>query len=272
MSIITISRGSHSMGMELAELVAERLGYECVAREILLEASDQFKIPETKLLRAMHDAPSVLQRVIYGAKEKYIAYIQAALLQHLQKDNVVYHGLAGQFFLHGVSHVLKVRLVADTEDRIRIVMERDNVTRDKAAAILKYDDSERLKWSRSLYGVDSRDPSLYDMVLRIHKLTVEDAAEMICHAAELEHFRTTPESQQIMNDRVLAAEVKGVLVGVQSDIQVWASSGAVRVAAKAQTGHMDALRRELEETACKVAGVQSVEIRVEPPVGSMWML
>jgi cytidylate kinase len=260
------------MGMKLAELVAERLGYECVAREILLEASDRFKIPETKLLRAIHDAPSVLERVIYGDKEKYVAYIQAVLLRHLQKDNVVYHGLAGQFFLHGVSHVLKVRVVADTEDRIRIVMERDNVPRDKAAAILKYDDSERLKWSQSLYGVDSRDSSLYDMVLRIHKLTIQDAAEMICHAVGLEHFRTTSESQQIMNDRVLAADVKAVLVRVQSDIKVWASSGAVRVAAKAQSGQMDALRRELEETIGEVEGVESVEIHVEPPIGSMWML
>lgn len=271
MAIITISRGSYSMGMKLAELVAERLGYECVGREILLEASEQFKIPETKLLRAIHDAPSVLARVIYGSKEKYVAYIQSALLHRLQKDNVVYHGLAGQFFLHGVSHVLKVRVVADTEDRIRIVMERDNVARDKAAAILKYDDAERLNWSRSLYGVDSRDPSLYDMVLRIHKLTVQDAAEMICHAAGLEHFRTTPESQQVMNDLVLAAEVKGALVDIQPDIKVWASSGAVRVAAKAQSGHMDALRQELEETAHKVEGVQSLEVCVEPPLGSMWM-
>ncbi len=42
MSIITISRGSHSMGVRVAELVADRLGYECIAREILLEASEQF--------------------------------------------------------------------------------------------------------------------------------------------------------------------------------------------------------------------------------------
>ena len=94
---------------------------------------------------------------------------------------------------------------------------------------------------------------------------------MNCHAAGLEQFRSTPDSQQIMNGRVLAAEVKAVLVGVQSDVKVWASSGAVRVAAKAQARQMDALRRELEETVQQVEGVRSVEIHVEPPLGSMWM-
>jgi cytidylate kinase len=135
------------MGMKLAELVAERLGYNCVAREILFEASDQFKIPEAKLLRSIHDAPSILERVIYGNTEKYVAYIWAVLLRHLQKDSVVYHGLAGQFFLHGVSYVLKVRVVANTENRIRIVMKRATVSHDKAAAILEYEESERLRWS-----------------------------------------------------------------------------------------------------------------------------
>jgi hypothetical protein len=93
MSIITISRGSYSRGKEVAEKLAQALGYECISREILLEASQQFNIPEIKLVRAIHDAPSVLERFTYG-KERYVAYIRASLLKHMEKDRVVYHGLA----------------------------------------------------------------------------------------------------------------------------------------------------------------------------------
>ena len=88
MSIITISRGSHSRGEMVARKVAEKLGYQCVAREVLLEASKEFNIPEIRLVRTIHDAPSILERSIYG-KKRYIAYIKAALLRSLQK-------LAGQ--------------------------------------------------------------------------------------------------------------------------------------------------------------------------------
>ncbi|MFC1906918.1 AAA family ATPase, partial [Chloroflexota bacterium] len=116
MSIITISRGSYSRGKEIAEKVAEKLGYECIGRDSLIEASKQFNIPEIKLIRAIHGAPSILERFGYG-KEKYIAYIQAALLRHVKKDNIVYHGLAGHFLLEGISHVLKVRISSDIEDR-----------------------------------------------------------------------------------------------------------------------------------------------------------
>jgi hypothetical protein len=41
MPIITISRGCYSRGKEVAEKVAKELGYQCLSREILLEASDK---------------------------------------------------------------------------------------------------------------------------------------------------------------------------------------------------------------------------------------
>ena len=143
MPIITISRGSYSKGSEIADKVAKRMGYECVSRDVLLEASDHFNIPEMKLVRALHDAPSVLDRFTHG-KERYIAYIQEAFLEHVQKNNIVYHGLAGHFFLEGVSHALKVRVIADIEDRIRLEMEREQISAEQARHILLKDDLHAL--------------------------------------------------------------------------------------------------------------------------------
>jgi len=87
MGIITISRGSYSKGRETAEKLAERLGYECISRDILLEASAHFNIPETKLVRAIHDAPSFFERFKHG-KEKYILFIREAFLEHLLTDTL----------------------------------------------------------------------------------------------------------------------------------------------------------------------------------------
>ena len=141
MAIITVSRGSHSRGAEIAEKVARNLGYECVSREVLLETSQHFNIPEVKLVRALHDAPSVLDRFTNG-KQRYVAFIENAFLEHVQKDNVVYHGLAGHFFLKNVAHTVKVRILADLEDRSALVMERDGVSREEAQRIIKKDDTE----------------------------------------------------------------------------------------------------------------------------------
>src|SRR5208283_3861278 len=165
MGIITISRGSYTKGKEIAEKVAKKLGYECVARETLLEASQEFHVPETKLVRALHDAPSILDRFSYG-KEKFLAYYEASFLKHLQKDNIVYHGLAGHFLLKGVSHVLKVRILADMDERVKLEMQREKISEKQAYRLLKNDDEERVKWSKYVYGIDTNDPSLYDLVIK----------------------------------------------------------------------------------------------------------
>ena len=206
MSIVTISRGSYSKGKEVAENVAQRLGYECIARDAIIDASKEFNIPEIKLIRAIHDAPTILERFNYS-KEKYLAYLQVAMLQRFKKDNVVYHGLGGHFFVRDISHVLKVRIIADMEDRVKLEMEREGISKKEALRILTNDDKERRKWSQYLYGIDTWDPSLYDLVIHIKRLSTDDAADIICHAVGLEKFKTKPESQKALNNLLLTARI-----------------------------------------------------------------
>ena len=201
MSIITISRGSYSRGKEVAEKLAKKLGYECISRDILLEASDEFNISEIKLIRAIHDAASVLERFTHG-KERYISYIHASLLQHARKDNIVYHGLAGQFLLSDIPHVLKVRIIADMQDRVNEEMRRENISAEKALYILNKDDSERRKWGLQVYEIDTWDSRLYDIVLHIGKLTIEDAVELLFETVQKPIFQTTPESRKMVSSSI----------------------------------------------------------------------
>jgi cytidylate kinase len=207
MSIITISRGSYNRGKEVAEKLAQKLGYQCISREILLEASEDYNIPEIKLIRAIQDAPSILQRLT-RQKEKYAAYIRAALLKHVQKDNVVYHGLFGHFFLQDIPHVLKVRIVGDLEARIEDEVRREGISAEKAREMITRDDEERRKWALYLYGADSWDATLYDMVIHLKTITVADAVELIDKARQLAGFQTTPESQQAVDSLVAASRLE----------------------------------------------------------------
>lgn len=244
MPIITISRGSYSRGKEVAEKLAEALGYECISRDILLEASEEFNTPEIKLIRALHDAPTVLERFHFG-KERYISYVKSALLQHVRRDNVVYHGLAGHYFLQDIPHVLKVRIIADIDDRVREEMSRENIPAEKARYILKKDDEERRKWGIALHGMDTWDSRLYDLVIHIKALTVEDAVRIICDTVKKETFRTTPESRKLLEDLALAARVQAQLVEKFPRVNVTADNGQVFIGC---TGEKPALREDDENT------------------------
>ena len=258
MSIITISRGSHSRGKEIAEKVANKLGYKCIAREVLIDASANYNIPEVKLLHAIADPPSFFDRFT-GVKEKYITYIQNELLKNLKQDNIVYHGFAGHFFVKDISHVLKVRIIADIKDRVKIVMERDKISEKEAYKFLKNIDSQRKRWSKTLYGIDTWNPVLYDIVLNIKNITVDRAVDVICKAVKLKQFKTTAESQKAIEDLSLASQVKAALTNVNNETKVYADGGNIRVKTTSTLSKKE--KDEVKKAAAKVPGVLKITVQ-----------
>ncbi len=226
MPIITISRGSYSRGKEVAEAVAAKLGYECVSRDILLATCEEFSIPEIRLVKALHDAPSVLDRFNYG-RERYISYFRAAFLSHMEKDNIVYHGLSGHFFLQGIAHALKVRILANMEDRIKEEMKRENCSAEEARYLLKKDDDERRKWGLSLYGMDTWNCSLYDLVLRIDIMTVDDVVGVLEDVVRQGRFDATPESTLKLKEQALLANIHAKIVSIAPKATVSIKDGVV---------------------------------------------
>jgi len=263
MSIITISRGSYSRGKEVAEKLAQALQYECISRDIILEASEQFNIPELKMIRAIHDAPTILDRFTSG-KERFIAFFRAALLTHLERDNVVFHGLASQFFLQEFTHVLKVRISANLEDRVREEMIRENIPADEARMILVNDDAERRKWGLQICGQDSWHAPLYDMILHIGNMSVDEAVSIILHAVEQPCFKSDPESRRMLADEALAARVEASLVKVFPKVIVDSGNGDVFVNVRGSLADEKNITKKVKRMAEKVDGVKNIQVNIVP--------
>ncbi len=280
MPIITISRGCFSHGKEIAEKTANKLGYECVSREILLEASRFFNIPERTLLKSIHDAPTILDRVTHG-KERYLSYIKAAILEHIKKDNVVYHGHAGHLLLHDFPHVLKVRVIAEMKDRVAFLKKQENMSESQAISYIKDDDSNRNRWTHYLYKKDVTDPQLYDIFIRIGELNIEDATEIICTASQSDSFKLDEESKKVLNDLAIVTHLEVVLQEI-CEAQVTSDNGMVHITARSQkikkfgpispnvAEHIGEtmkgdLSRTISEIAHKVPGVKEVTCDIDPP-------
>ena len=209
-------------------------------------------------MRALHDAPSVLERFTHG-KERYISYIRKALLKHVQKDHVVYHGLAGHYFLRDIPHVLKIRIIADMTERVNEEVKRENITPEKALYILKKDDEERRRWGLQLYGIDTWDSQLYDVVLHIKTITVEDAVDMICRMAQARSFQATPESRKIFDDLLLAAEIKAAVVDIEPMLNVTADNGVVQITGiEAAKKIKPQILAQIKSVAAGIKGVKQI--------------
>jgi len=263
MSIITISRGTFSGGMMLADELSTRLGYRCVGREqVVKTASEKYGVSEEKLRTAILKRPSAFKRFTYE-REQYLAYIQAVLCEHAKADKMIYHGNAGHFLLKGVPHVLRVRIIAPMELRTKFVMERQQILEHDAVKHIEKIDKERIKWTKFLYGVDWRSPELYDIVFNLETENIHFISTMIEYAVQQEPFKTTPQSQKIMDDLALSSVVRAAIASNPDtrdvDITVRANDGVVRIIGKVKT---DEIIEMIQRTAESVPGVKEVKNEV----------
>ena len=215
---------------------------------ILLEACQEFSIPEIRLVKAIHDAPSLLDRFRHG-KERYISYFRSTFLNHMAGDNIVYHGLSGHFFLQGIDHAFKVRIIANMEDRIREEMKRENSSAEEARYLLKKDDDERRRWGLSLYGKDTWNCSLYDLVLHIDILNVEDVIDVLAKVVESGRFDATPESREALKRQALLADVHANIVNLAPQATVDIDGNGVLIIGNLEGGlnHDEHLREKTRE-------------------------
>src|SRR4029450_3049643 len=144
MPIITIYQGASGSGQELAEAVADVLGYRCVGRTELLEASRRYRIPEAKLNQILEKGPHWWERLLQNMRPYRIA-LQGALCEGAADGKIVYHG------------------------HLRPETSRQGEARRYIEEIAK----ARSRRLMSMFGMDWRDPSRYDLVLNLGQMKVE---------------------------------------------------------------------------------------------------
>jgi cytidylate kinase len=262
MPIITVSRGSYHHGRSVAEKLAKKLGYSCLSRDEVIDNLEEFHLPEIKLVRGINDAFSVLDRFAYG-KKHFIAAVRSALLQRFLAGNIVYHGLLAHHFVRDISHVLKVRIVADTESRVADEMVRENISEEKARSILKKDDEERRKWGLFLYGIDLADPETYNLVIRIGHLSEDEAVDIIANAVSLSSFQETAASQAALADSALAALAGTNLFDFPNAV-VTARDGKVKITLKAPEEQQSIIQDRIHQMLASIDMIKEYSIQFDP--------
>ncbi|HUJ67151.1 MAG TPA: cytidylate kinase family protein [Acidimicrobiales bacterium] len=233
MSIIAISRGTFSGGEALAKRVADRLGYQCLSREVNLEeAAKQSGVPVEELGIAMERRPSFWERMV-GERSAYLVFVQAAFCEQARWGRLVYHGHVGQLLLPGVSHVIGVRVIADVDGRLKAVMRQRGLTRQDALAYIEKVDKERRDWTRFLFGVEWDAPQLYDLVLNLSRMSLDTACETVARLTERAEFQPTAASVKAMQDLTLHSRVSAALATDfrtrDADLRVTADDGIVTI-------------------------------------------
>lgn len=252
--IVCISRGSHGYGIELANRLAARLGYTCLARETLTDEATAAGIPVGRIETAIVKRRPLTEELEI-AVDRFKAYVSQALCERLSSgESVVYHGRTGHLVLPGIGHVLRVRAIAAMEERIELAMQRMNLTREKAKRYIEEVEEDRRRWVKALYGVEWDDPALYDVVINTQHLSVPNAAAILTEMAGLPEYQPTPASIQAVADVLLAARCR---TAIGRDPR----TAMVKAAVRAERGNVSVTY--LPRDAAAAAPIQDVLSKIE---------
>ncbi len=253
MSIITISRGTFTGGEKLARCLAGKLGYKAISREILVEAAGNYGISEQQLTAAMESKPALKERLSLNIDRfRYLSFIQATLCDQAKNDNIVYYGHAGHLLLRDVCPVIRVKVIADMEQRILFAMEHNRISREKALPYIKKMDKYRTQWTRFLYDIDWQDPSLYDIVINLKDVSIDTACEIIASMTTAPEFQLTETIKKAIADLTLESKIKAKLASDDTTkdylLTIMVKQGNVRISGRVRNAdHASRIKTLVEE-------------------------
>ncbi|PIE20262.1 MAG: hypothetical protein CSA66_00840 [Proteobacteria bacterium] len=183
--VITVSREYGARGALVAQRVAERLGFEvwdkALVHEIAKDSQTTARVVETLDEHRRNTFADVLSNFMRGkslTSADYLARLARTVHTIAGHGAAVIVGRGAQHLL-GDHDALVVRVVAPLADRIAGIMERRRLDKKAAAHEMKSVEDDRSGFVKQTYGVDIADPTNYDIVVNLGRLSIDQAADAI---------------------------------------------------------------------------------------------
>jgi cytidylate kinase len=186
--MVTISRQAGTEGDEITRLLAEALGWRILdnsrMEQLLVGKGFTQAVVETFNERK----PDLWHRLSSG-KERYLHYLKLTSYEFARQADCIILGRGGQLMFAEVPGVLKVRVVAPLEDRIRRLSAESGKDMHRALQLVQHADNERTGFHRFLFHAEWDSPDLYDLVINSHALSARAAADVILKTLAFKEVR-----------------------------------------------------------------------------------
>jgi cytidylate kinase len=260
MPIIAMTREMGSLGKDVAARIAERTDRKVVYHEIIEPVANKMRLRKSHVERFLEGRSGLWERLttdrtslsIFTAHETYNVLHDPA--------TAVIRGWGAVHLLKDISHVLRVRVCAPFEIRVRRMMER--LGSDNRAAIeseIELSEEAHTAITRRHFHVNWRDSEHYDLVLNTERLSVDECVEQLDRALVLPRFQETPESLRRAEALGLEWSVRAALRRDPrtsgAEVSVQCSDGVVALAG---TLEGEDVIEAAHEVTLATAGVRSI--------------
>ena len=196
---------------ELVKQFQERTGIRCISREDLLEVVAKHGDLALKVVTQLSEATSAYDH-FSQLRRPYIIMMRQALLQEVQKDNMLYHGFSGQLLVPRIKHFVRVRINASIELRIPPTMEKLGLDKENALKYIREMDDQRVRWARYTYGRDIRNPLIYDFQFNMGHISIKVLCGIMQNLMSESELQASEESKTQVRKLLESTNIEAALV------------------------------------------------------------
>ncbi|MHC1726131.1 MAG: cytidylate kinase family protein [Syntrophobacteraceae bacterium] len=203
MAVITISREPGCLGEEVAARIAGHLGFLLLDKARLAQILDE-REPDAQTTAAVGDVAQGHGDALDSEAEAFANSLPDLMAELAEEQDLVVMGRGAQGLFHNRPGTLHVHLVAPRKFRIMHVQTCNRLSAREAGRRIKEIELRRARLLRAQYHLNWADPSLYDLCLRMDRLSIEQAITLIVAAFEEMGLQQVPRSQ-IVEDLLTGA-------------------------------------------------------------------
>lgn len=191
---VTISREAGSGGSSLARFLARKFNAEA-PDGVAWQVFEDNLTP--RMLKTNHLPTSIARFLPEGRVSEVQASIGEFVGLHpnlwelvqktnetmrelARRGNVILVGRGANFATEGIPFGVHVRLIAPKKARAAYLTQRYGITESEALVYNGRCDSARHGYVKAYFNADDRDPSAYTLVINTSRVTLPEAARMIC--------------------------------------------------------------------------------------------
>jgi cytidylate kinase len=183
MAIITISREMGTGAYGIAKELAKKLKYTLVDGPKLTSCAAEYGL-SLEMLQAVDEKPPSYNTVEDRARAASLNSIELILLDMAKKGNVILYGRGGQDLVQGCGNVLRLRFVADFEERVERFAEREWIDPDLAQELIRRSDHQRGGFIHFYFDRDWNDPLGYDLIFNTSRLSPSAIVDIVVAAVK----------------------------------------------------------------------------------------
>jgi cytidylate kinase len=257
MTIIAMTREMGTRGIEVARLVAERLGLDLIHRELVPAGVDP-ATAESEVHRFLASDEEVERErghVYHGA-----TLTPQEVLRIAARGDVIIRGWGAPRLLRDIPHVLCVRVCAPMENRVAEMTRRLGVSERVARREIRRSDAAHKRAFFTFFDSGWGEAENFDLILNTAHMPIETCAQLVIDAAASVAFREGADSRAKLSDRLLALEISDLVNGAAhrsspfAHVDVEVEDGCVTLHGAMVAGGADGI----EELVRTLPGVKAV--------------